>query len=381
MGLKDLNCPHFFLIFSADGSGSGLLDTSMKTLIVVSSDGKCSWFCPMIFKSECTIDITWFPVDRQSCPLKFGLWTYNGLRVNLTNLRDSADLSGYIPSGEFNLDGVPVQKNTQYYACCPGVPYPDVTIHVNLIRRTKFYIMNIIWPGLLIALLAAITFLLPPESGERIGLGITNLLAMMVFLLLISESIPPTSDAISFASNFFTTIVVLSAVALIVSCVAIKLQYYSGSDTSKISSFVRVFINKFLATVLCVNCCESKENRKRKKSSELAAYGLDNLGTNGLRHDSVINLRMIQKKPGEVTNEDNRLRVKSVRQNPDEAAIAHGMKRIVKKLDDMEGEDECKAEYMKAIKVVDRLCAVLFLIGLIVACVVLFVTAPRFWVP
>ena len=37
-----------------------------------------------IFKSTCQIDITWFPFDDQDCEMKFGSWTYNGLKVGQT---------------------------------------------------------------------------------------------------------------------------------------------------------------------------------------------------------------------------------------------------------------------------------------------------------
>ena len=38
-------------------------------------------FVEGIFKSTCQIDITWFPFDDQDCEMKFGSWTYNGLKV------------------------------------------------------------------------------------------------------------------------------------------------------------------------------------------------------------------------------------------------------------------------------------------------------------
>lgn len=37
-------------------------------------------------------------------------------------------------------------------------------------------------------------FWLPPESGEKIGLGITIMLSYAVFLLVIQDSTPPNSD-------------------------------------------------------------------------------------------------------------------------------------------------------------------------------------------
>ena len=41
-----------------------------------------------------------------------------------------------------------------------------------------------------------LVFCLPPESGEKVALGVTVLLAMTVYQLLIAETIPPTSDDI-----------------------------------------------------------------------------------------------------------------------------------------------------------------------------------------
>ena len=41
-----------------------------------------------------------------------------------------------------------------------------------------------------------LVFMLPPESGEKVSLGVTVLLSMTVYQLLIAETIPPTSEVI-----------------------------------------------------------------------------------------------------------------------------------------------------------------------------------------
>jgi nicotinic acetylcholine receptor len=43
--------------------------------------------------------------------------------------------------------------------------------------------------------LFVLVFLLPPNSGEKIGLGITVLLSFSVFELAIAERMPETSDS------------------------------------------------------------------------------------------------------------------------------------------------------------------------------------------
>ena len=47
-------------------------------------------------------------------------------------------------------------------------------------------------------------FYLPPESGERITLVITNLLAMTVFMLLVADIMPSTSEVIPVTSIYFS---------------------------------------------------------------------------------------------------------------------------------------------------------------------------------
>lgn len=56
-------------------------DVSYDTKVVVQETGICHYAAPVIFKSSCKIDVTWFPFDYQTCELKFGSWTYDGLEV------------------------------------------------------------------------------------------------------------------------------------------------------------------------------------------------------------------------------------------------------------------------------------------------------------
>jgi len=43
--------------------------------------GNVLWIPPAIYKSSCTIDVTYFPFDQQECKMKFGSWTFNGDQV------------------------------------------------------------------------------------------------------------------------------------------------------------------------------------------------------------------------------------------------------------------------------------------------------------
>uniref|UniRef100_A0A1B0C0U8 Neurotransmitter-gated ion-channel ligand-binding domain-containing protein n=1 Tax=Glossina palpalis gambiensis TaxID=67801 RepID=A0A1B0C0U8_9MUSC len=218
-------------------------DGTYHTNIVVKHNGSCLYVPPGIFKSTCKIDITWFPFDDQHCEMKFGSWTYDGNQLDLVlNSEDGGDLSDFITNGEWYLldderyltglhpscrpafmlksfrplsrlskvpdrrnpivdlflaylPTMPGQKNTITYACCPE-PYVDVTFTIQIRRRTLYYFFNLIVPCVLISSMALLGFTLPPDSGEKLTLGVTILLSLTVFLNLVAESMPTTSDAV-----------------------------------------------------------------------------------------------------------------------------------------------------------------------------------------
>lgn len=53
-----------------------------------------------------------------------------------------------------------------------------------------------ILPGILITVVGFLGFIIPADSGEKIQMGVTTLLSMTVFLIVIAESMPPNSDSV-----------------------------------------------------------------------------------------------------------------------------------------------------------------------------------------
>ncbi|XP_035521631.1 neuronal acetylcholine receptor subunit alpha-7-like [Morone saxatilis] len=174
-----------------------------------------------IFKSTCYIDVRWFPFDVQRCDLKFGSWTYGGWSLDLQMIE--ADITGYIANGEWDLVEVPGRRNERFYDCCKE-PYPDVTFTVVMRRRTLYYGLNLLIPCVLISTLALLVFLLPADSGEKISLGITVLLSLTVFMLLVAEIMPATSDSVPLIAQYFATTMVI--VGLSVIATVLVLQYH-----------------------------------------------------------------------------------------------------------------------------------------------------------
>ncbi|BHF84079.1 Neuronal acetylcholine receptor subunit alpha-7 [Sparganum proliferum] len=63
-------------------------------------------------------------------------------------------------------------------------------------RRAIYYVFNLIVPCILISGMALLVFTLPPGAGEKISLGVTILLSLTMFLQLVADKLPQTSEAI-----------------------------------------------------------------------------------------------------------------------------------------------------------------------------------------
>ncbi|KAF3838291.1 hypothetical protein F7725_010059 [Dissostichus mawsoni] len=185
-GLEVIHIPSSLV---ADDDSSGPMDTNVK----LRYNGEITWDAPAITKSSCVVDVSYFPFDSQECNLTFGSWTYNGNQVDIIMGMDSGDLSDFVENVEWECHGMPATKNVIMYGCCSD-PYPDITYTVLLQRRSSFYIFNLLLPCFLISFLAPLGFYLPADSGEKVSLGVTVLLALTVFQLMVAESMPPSES-------------------------------------------------------------------------------------------------------------------------------------------------------------------------------------------
>ena len=111
----------------------------------------------------------------------------------MLNRSEMIDLSNYVTNGEWALLDTSITRNEVIYPISPAV-YPDITIVISIQRRIVYYILNIILPCVWLNILNLLAFCLPPDAGEKITLGITVFLSYSIFMLLIAESMPPTSE-------------------------------------------------------------------------------------------------------------------------------------------------------------------------------------------
>ena len=65
---------------------------SIETRVQADYEGNVKWLIQTIYRSSCSIDITYFPFDDQTCPLIVGSKTYNKKQLRITPKNPHADV-------------------------------------------------------------------------------------------------------------------------------------------------------------------------------------------------------------------------------------------------------------------------------------------------
>ncbi|CAG2115359.1 unnamed protein product, partial [Medioppia subpectinata] len=239
--------PDIVLFNNADGN----YEVRYKSNVLIYPSGQLMWVPPAIYQSSCQIDVTYFPFDQQKCVMKFGSWTFNGDQVSLKLYQENywVDLSDYWKSGTWDIVEVPaflnVYNNSKY-----GKPTEtDISFYITIRRKTLFYTVNLILPTVLISFLCVLVFYLPAEAGEKVTLGISILLSLVVFLLLVSKILPPTSLVLPLIAKYLLFTFLMNCVSILVTVIIINWNF-RGPRTHKMPNWVRVVFLKYLPVLL-----------------------------------------------------------------------------------------------------------------------------------
>ncbi|XP_035507811.1 neuronal acetylcholine receptor subunit beta-4 [Morone saxatilis] len=246
--------PDIVLYNNADGT----YEVTVFTNAVVLYNGSINWLPPAIYKSACKIEVKHFPFDQQNCTLKFRSWTYDHTEIDLILKSEVASMDDFTPSGEWDILALPGRRTVN-----PLDPtYVDLTYDFIIKRKPLFYTINLIIPCVLITSLAILVFYLPSDCGEKMTLCISVLLALTVFLLLISKIVPPTSLDVPLIGKYLMFTMVLVTFSIITSVCVLNVHHRSPS-THTMPSWVKLIFLVKLPALLFMRRPHNNSARQR----------------------------------------------------------------------------------------------------------------------
>lgn len=191
-------------------------------LVRVLYNGTVIWQPGDVFQSKCAYDVRNYPFDHQECHVTFVAWPYTANEIQLYSTENKVNTPFYQENGEWKLgetSSLAFAKN--------GLSL--VQYSLTFIRRSEFFVVNVILPIIFLSILDCLAFVIPIQSGERISYTITILLSFAVFMTLVSDNIPKTSAPMSLLCYYLTSLFIGSVMVMISVTISMRLFYMDSS--------------------------------------------------------------------------------------------------------------------------------------------------------
>ncbi|TKR78147.1 hypothetical protein L596_019002 [Steinernema carpocapsae] len=214
--------PDIVLYNNARDFSRGFVDTNLHIL----NTGDMQWAPPAKIYSICKLDVTYFPFDDQFCILEFGSWIYDRsqLDVQIVERFDGKapfTKDSFTENGEWEI----VSNRTRKVLRGRQSVYPTIVFEMHLRRRVLYFMYNIVAPCAMLSILTMMQFMLPCESGEKVTLGLTVLLAYSVFSFNIAENMPETSEVIPLIAIYLMSIMGISGMSVCLSVIVLNMRH------------------------------------------------------------------------------------------------------------------------------------------------------------
>ncbi|XP_056426040.1 acetylcholine receptor subunit epsilon-like isoform X2 [Hyla sarda] len=258
----------------------GQFEVAYYANVLVYSSGYMYWLPPAIFRSTCSVDVTYFPFDWQNCSLVFRSKTYNSKEVDLQLALDDdtqkmiewvdIDPEAFTENGEWAIRHRPAKKVINKAYTPEDLDYQQISFYLIIQRKPLFYIINVIVPCVLISSLAVLVYFLPAKAGgQKCTVSISVLLAQTVFLFLIAQSVPETSLSVPLIGKYLIFVMLVSTL-IVLSCVIVLNVSLRTPSTHNLTASVRHMLLEMLPRYLHMEIAPSEEvdtPRERRRSS------------------------------------------------------------------------------------------------------------------
>ncbi|CAD5232783.1 unnamed protein product [Bursaphelenchus xylophilus] len=235
----------------------------------------------------------------------------------------------------------------------------------------RYYAFNLIMPCVLTMILVVLGFTLNPFSCEKIGLQISVSLAICIFMTIMAEMTPQTSEAVPLLGIFFQSCMVISVLATAFTVYVQSVHFRSYGGGHRMGFWMRYILLELMPWLLRIQRPKQKVNldtlkasfRKRKEEALLSDEEKDDPEEFSKQIDHYAYM---------VKGTDSYLAGKLYTLNK----IYNHIRTIRMKNDDAAEENEIRSEWQFGAVIVDRLCLIVFTLLIVITGTTIAVQAP-----
>ncbi|XP_045198551.2 neuronal acetylcholine receptor subunit alpha-7-like [Mercenaria mercenaria] len=208
------------------------------------------------FNGLCGFTMTFWPFDKQACNLFFVPLGNENIRFIFPSNPIHDD--DFIPMGEWTYEQITASYQNRFYTG------NDIIYTVKISRHSAFYLLTMIIPLYCVTSLGLFVLLIPCDTGERVGFGITIMLSMVVFMMVIKDEVPKTSEPLPYMCIYINITVFAAFIVNIINFVSLSL--FHRNEAQPVGQRYKYLVN--LVSMFSGNRTVHPEVKARKNKDD-----------------------------------------------------------------------------------------------------------------
>ena len=177
---------------------------------------------PLKLRTVCAVDTALYPFDTQTCGILLTTWTHADHYINMTWVSLNSTISTKFLNPMWSIENIVYDRSTSFED--GSGRYRTIIMDITLKRKMSFIALVIVIPCLMLTVLTLVIFHLPSHSGDKISLGVEIWTILVVFLLILVESIPGSSVKMPMVGLYNLMLLILVTLSILLSVLGTKIS-------------------------------------------------------------------------------------------------------------------------------------------------------------
>ncbi|XP_055996644.1 neuronal acetylcholine receptor subunit alpha-7-like [Ostrea edulis] len=193
--------------------------------------------------SQCLIDVTSYPFDSHVCSLVFGNVNSYTEFLEFDEKNSFFLLQYHQPNEIWDIENTTF-RIYEFRDPTLGGTYQQLHFYIQLKRKSFYLVISTVIPIIILSVLNMCCFLVPIQSGEKMGFCMAIFLTFSVFLTIINDSMPKSSDKISYFTIYLLTQLVISGLVVILEAIVLLYHFHFVSNRKEKANTEKSFCKK-----------------------------------------------------------------------------------------------------------------------------------------
>ncbi|KAH9488924.1 hypothetical protein Btru_058749 [Bulinus truncatus] len=230
-----------------------------KAPVYVHFNGSVTWGPGGLFHTSCHLSMSKYPFDIHDCVIQLTAMMQVATEMQFV-VSSKVGLKLYTSHPEWSLTDTyikAVNASTKY------VTVSTIMIHFQIERKPGVVFLNVILPVVFLSFLNIMVFLIPAKSGEKISYGTTVLMALSMFLSMVSGMLPRSSTDLPRITVYLFLLLIISVLTVVDSILIVHLHHkvkIDGQRHNQTRGFKKATHNK--VTALNSSVCTSQSSTR-----------------------------------------------------------------------------------------------------------------------